>query len=143
MGHSVELQSDQIARLFAAGAVAIPPSFPQPGIVSVELEGIKVNDKKEPSIHIRHYRTPTNLTTYIVSLREVAAIHLSEGLTSGDEPVWLLGDELRGGVARESLERLKSGRPGTVFVSEQAGVITLQECVYTAGEIAAMPLSCT
>jgi hypothetical protein len=145
-GQEMKLQSDQIARLFAAGAVPIPPSFPQPGLVSVEPKGIRINKKDEPSVQIAHHRTPTQVTTYITSLREVAAIFLSDGFAAGEGPTWLLGEELREGEAatiQATLSKFKDGRPGTVFVSERAGVITQQECVYTAGEIAATPMSCT
>jgi hypothetical protein len=129
--------------LFAAGAVPIPPSFPHPGLVSVEIKGITINKKDEPSVRIEHYRAPTQITTYITSLREVAAIFLSDGLAPGEGPTWLIGEELREAEAASTLRKLKDGRPGTVLVNERAGVITLQECVVTAGEIASTPMSCT
>ena len=108
----------------------------------MEPKGITINRKDEPSIQIRHHRAPTQFTTYITSLREVAAVFLSDGFAAGDGPTWLLGEELRDSEAA-SLRKLKDGRPGTVFLSERAGVITQQECVVTAAEIAATPMSCT
>jgi hypothetical protein len=149
------LDEDQVGRLVAAGCVQVP-SDADYGLIIADPNGIVAGTAgavADWTIEIAHYASPAHKTTYVVPLRNIAAIFLPDGLPGGGPPTWLTGDDFvtpaaaaPHGRAPGRVTKLPvlgaSPIKGSVFMPECAGLLMRTEVAMTAGDVGDRARSC-
>lgn len=147
------LTREQVVKLYIAGTVPLPTSYPEYGQITLVAAGHEIiwdpgqsNRKATDRRFLRIEQRATSATTagYEVALEDVEAIFWKPDDAMYDPwRDWWLRPEIGGRLSDAEINRLNPdgpGRSGIVYVKEGVGILTTS--AISAGQVISMPESC-